>query len=287
MEVTAERLTPTSEPPQSPAASDTLLRPESKRRSIKAKLDHRRALYLDEGQVHTVWKPKRVIRPVSSKTIFELEKHKQDLQERQQKLLSRVQATREVMKVKREELVTLEEDEMEEEEEEESVRFNTQRQMSDKGHRVITKRGNLEVKKKERRNRKRQSTYFHNVVSQYVAAMTKTSPNRDSAHIPTSLNPFRNRISSSPSLKEATLHTGVMPLRQWKSLMFDDHRILDTRQKHASQTFEDTKVVNKRDTVMSEDFSATPTTNTTSDTMGEDTQPCITFTLSSEECSKL
>ena len=173
--------------------------------------------------------------------MLEMEKYKQDLHERQQKLLSRVQATREVLKVQREELATLEEEkkteeEEEEEEEEEGAReilspgrhTMTRRQWRNVIARVMEERGS-NAERRERRNRKKHSMYFHNIVSQYVAAMAKPSPySEHSPMLPHSS--LRNRVPSSTSLKVAPLRTGVVPLRQWKSLVFEDHhKVLQTQ----------------------------------------------------------
>ena len=207
----------------------TMLRSESKRKSIKAKRGNRRALYLDEGQVHTVWKPKRFARKVHvaigvRTSILEMEKHRLDLHERQQKLLSRVQATREVLKVQREELANLEPDQVDGDEwilngQTAGRKTATERR---KWREVIARvmDENDKLTRRERRNRKKRSMYFHNTVSLYVAAMTKQSPQKETGVVPDSLN---KRIPSSHSLKMAPLRTTVMPLRQWRSLLFEDH----------------------------------------------------------------
>ena len=250
MEDTATSMT-SFELPQYPAsngsasnayASSTQLRPESKRHSIKAKQERRQALYLDEGQAHTVWKPKRAARkPLSgiATAMHEMEKHKQDLHERQQKLLSRVQATRKVLKVHKEELATLDEGMAEE---------DTQRRTSEKKRwrNAITRvmEENEETRKRKQSNRKKRSMYFHDIVTQYVEAMVKAKG--EAADMQTAANPEapkapRTRATAN-SLKMAPLHRRAMPLRQWKSLVFDDHlkttAAAETREKHLSQPFE-------------------------------------------------
>lgn len=205
--------------------NSTQLRPESIRKSIKAKKERRRALYLDEGQAHAVWKPKRYNKKVHvavsvHTAMLEMEKYKQDLHERQQKLLSRVQATREVLKVQREELATLDEEEKIPDE------AMDRRQWRNVITRVMEENG-TDTDRRERRNRKKQSMYFHNIVSQYVAAMTKQSPSSETAPSLTH-NSLKRRAPSYTSLKVAPLRTGVMPLRQWKSLVFEDHHKINT-----------------------------------------------------------
>jgi hypothetical protein len=207
-------------------SSGTQLRSESKRKSIKAKRDHRRALYLDEGQAHTVWKPKRFARKVHvavgmSTAMLEMEKHRQDLHERQQKLVSRVQATREVLKVQREELANLEEDVADVEDWGIGGPGGGRRADKRRWRSVIT-RVNDDMKQRERHNRKKRSMYFHDTVSQYVAAMTKYSPQGETGALVTS-DAHKKRAPSSHSLKVTPLRTGVVPLRQWRSLLFEDH----------------------------------------------------------------
>ena len=263
-------------------SNGTQLRPERRRKSIKEKKERRKALYLDEGQAHTVWKPKHLTKKQSSgvsTTMLELEKQRQDLHERQQKLLSRVKATQEVLKVQREELATLDKDDTEEE----GIQDNAQQlTLNERGKRqnVITRETEENSKlKKKRRNRKKRSMHFHNSVSQYVAAMAKHSPYRET---PTAV-PFRNRVPSTMSLKATSLQMGVMPLRQWKSLVFEEHKVTDARQKLLSQSLSpfETRIVTNHDTVSGE-FDTTPTMATASgaDT-GENHQPRPMFTFES------
>lgn len=237
------------------SSSGTQLRSESKRKSIKAKRGHRRALYLDEGQAHTVWKPKRFARKVHvaigvSTAMLEMEKHRQDLHERQQKLLSRVQATREVLKVQREELAHMEEDWLDVEDWGVGQTAGGRREAAAADKRrwrsVITRvmEDNNNVKQRERRNRKKRSMYFHDTVSQYVAAMTKLSPQGERATLETN-DAQKKRAPSSHSLKVTPLHTGVVPLRQWRSLLFEDHHRITqqaTDPHHDNFTYEESQL---------------------------------------------
>lgn len=226
------------------SANSTLLRSESKRQSIKAKQERRQALYLDEGQAHMVWKPKRVGRkPLTEITtaMQEMEKHRQDLHERQQKLLSRVQATREVLKVHKEELATLVED-----------KSPTQRQTSEKRWRTAITKVMEENEEMRRRKRNKKSLYFHEIVTQYVAAMakekSKAAKTQMAAKPEAPKAPKKQAPKKRPpanTVKMAPLHRGAIPLRTWKSLVFDDHLktttapTAETRQKHLSQPFEE------------------------------------------------
>ena len=224
----------------------TQLRSESKRKSIKAKRGNRRALYLDEGQVHTVWKPKRFARKVHvavgvSTAMLEIEKHRQDLHERQQKLVSRVQATREVLKVQREELANIDEDEVERDEwmmngcSEAGRRAMDRRRWRNVVTRVMEDERDGSTRR-ERGNRKKRSMYFHNTVSQYVAAMTR-QPLQTETAVP--VDHIKKRAPSSHSLKLTPLRTGVMPLRQWRSLVFEDHHRVAANQTEPNHTDHD------------------------------------------------
>lgn len=181
------------------ALSGTQLRPESKRRSIKQKQQRRKALYLDNGEAYTIWKPKYLKTAGASNTVLEMDKQKQDLYERQQKVLSRVQATREVLKVQREELATLED------ETENSVEQRTT--VREKWSNTITGMTKENEKEKEQQSRKKRSTYFHNTVSQYVAVMMKSSP-----HDPTEAtlqDALSHQVPTAVSSKGPPQHTGI------------------------------------------------------------------------------
>lgn len=208
-------------------SSGTELRPESKRRSIKQKQQRRKALYLDNGEAYTIWKPKYLKKNISveaSNTVLEMDKQKQDLYERQQKLLSRVQATREVLKVQREEMATLEDDT------EEDVRMSVQECTSDRENLPKTITGEVEKneEEKERQSMKKRSMYFHNTVSQYVAVMMKSSLH--DLTVATMQEALTHRVPSSVSLIVPPQHTG-MPLHHLKS-NFEDPKITETMKKH-------------------------------------------------------
>ena len=233
------------------SSTGTQLRSESKRKSIKAKRNHRRALYLDEGQAHTVWKPKRFARKVHvaigmNTAMLEMEKHRQDLHERQQKLLSRVQATREVLKVQREELANLEEDVIDVDDWGIGEAGGGRRADKRRWRSVITRvmEENDDMKQRERCSRKKRSMYFHDTVSQYVAAMTKYTPQSETGAL--AMNEMhKKRAPSSHSLKVTPLRTGLVPLRQWRSLVFEDHHRIAEKiiePNHDNYTYEETQL---------------------------------------------
>ena len=259
-------------------SSGTQLRSESKRKSIKAKRDHRRALYLDEGQAHAVWKPKRFARKVHvavgmSTAMLEMEKHRQDLHERQQKLLSRVQATREVLKVQREELANLEEDVADVEDWGIGGPGGGRRGDKRRWRSVIT-RVTDDVQQRERHNRKKRSMYFHDTVSQYVAAMTKYSPQGETGALPTR-GANKKRAPSSHSLKVTPLRTGVVPLRQWTSLLFEDHHRITEKtveQNHENYTYEERRLTTNCNGASS-DLNVNRPTSSEGDLPGEKKEP--------------
>lgn len=230
------------------ALSGTQLRPESKRRSIKQKQQRRNALYLDNGEAYTIWKPKYLKTAETSNTVLEMDKQKQDLYERQQKVLSRVQATREVLKVQREELATLEDET--EEDVKSSVRQCTT--LREKWPNTVTGMTKENEKEKEQQSRKKRSTYFHNTVSQYVAVMMKSS-----SHDPTVAtleDALSHQVPTSVSSKAPPRHTG-MPLHH----LFDP-KITETMKKQ-SPSFKTKVCTNGEATPL--DFNATPSDSDT------------------------
>lgn len=144
-----------------PTMDDTLLRPKQKTESIKAKRNKRKALYLDSGQTHMVWKPTR---QESKKNIRLTDsENRQDLLERQQKLQSRIIATQKVLKDHREALAIVSD-------EEESIKVH---QPMSKEQPKITK-DNAKAKRKKRSKR---SVHFHETVSEYVETMSSPTNN--------------------------------------------------------------------------------------------------------------
>ena len=146
--------------------TDTMLRSTSKTKSIRAKRDKQKALYLDRGQKHTVWIPKRQSKPSAGFTdvVMEVVKHEQSLLERQRRLHNRVMATQHCLKVQRE-VITDEDDE---------GSGRTQQSTANKQKKwkkVITKV--MEENAKMKRKPSKTSLRFHDIVSQYVEATSK------------------------------------------------------------------------------------------------------------------
>ena len=152
---------------------DTLLRSEAKTKSIRAKQDKRKPLYLSAGQRHSVWTPKQpsINKPSFADVVMQVVQNKQDLRERQQKLRSRVMATQLVLKEQREEMV---EDDGEKSEGEQ----NTTPEKRVKWQTAIKMVIDDNTKAKKKRFKK--SVHFHDIVSQYAATMS-TSARDDSA----------------------------------------------------------------------------------------------------------
>ena len=175
---------------------DAQLRTTAKTKSIRKKQDRRRALYLVAGQSHSVWTPRQrsVKKQSFTDVVMEVVRNKQDLQQRQKRLRSRVMATQLVLKVQREEL----DDAAREGEEDEVVPTpTTEKRMWQK---VITKVMEDNTKAK-RRKRSKRSLHFHEVVSQYAEKMSKASQDDEVAK------------STAQQAKAEARHA----LRQWRS----------------------------------------------------------------------
>ena len=153
---------------------DTQLRSTAKTKSIRQKQDKRQALYLVAGQSHSVWTPRKpsLKQPALTDVVMEVVRNKQDLQERQKRLRSRVLATQLVLKVQREEF-----EEGGEGEEGRVQTPNTEKRMWRK---AITKVMEENTKAK-RRKRSKRSLHFHEVVSQYAEKMAKANQNNEEA----------------------------------------------------------------------------------------------------------
>lgn len=176
-----------------PKKTETMLRSKQKTESIKAKRNKRKALYLDSGQTHMVWKPTR---QDSKKNIgFTDIESRQDLLERQQKLQSRVMATQQVLKVHKDELAVVSD-----EEKAEGVEVG-QPMSKERKQKSIKKEAEDNAKTKKKRSKR--SVHFHETVSKYVATMT--TPTHDGAD-----------KATAPGF------------RQWKSQFIDGEKETDT-----------------------------------------------------------
>ena len=143
-----------------------------------------RSLYLHDGEAHTVWKPKQQSQKTPSTKFYNVVREaiarKNELYERQKILENRVQATRHVLKMKKEELVIISEEEVEGKATEHE-RLNTSHTSLEieQNSQHATKKEEEELDSKSpKRSRKmrRFSLHIHNMVSQYAANSPHASP---------------------------------------------------------------------------------------------------------------
>ena len=214
--------------PDSQAATCTTnatLRSERRSRSINDKREKRKALYLDTGQTHMVWKPKHSQKKEATgftDVVMEVIENRRTLLDRQQKLLSRVEATRKVLKAQKEELATLEEESNSDEEENSEAQQPT-RKDGKKWQNAIArvKEDNRTANKKAKHAAKR-SIRFHDIVSKYVSDMYTSSPN-DGARLTT--GPTEAGGGALYSSQQFTpVRAAPMSLRHWKSQVFEDQK---------------------------------------------------------------
>ena len=185
--------------------------------------DRRNCLYLDTDQTHTVWKPKHSKKKETTGfTVMEVIKNRRTLLDRQQKLLSRVEATRKVLKAQKEELATLEEDSNSDNEENSEAQQPTQKDGKRWKNAIArVKKDNRTANKKAKRAAKR-CIRFHDTVSKYVSDMSTSSPNHG-AQLPT--GPTEAEGAALYSRKRAApVRAATMSLLQWKSQVFEDQR---------------------------------------------------------------
>lgn len=219
---------------------------EGRRRTVGVYQRSRTSLYLRDGKAHSVWKPKRhTERKPASGITNEVEEQRQDLHERQQNLLSRVQATRDVLKEQKEELARHPEDnlsgvEEEKEKEGEEEKEEERAQESDQTHTNSERRWQYAIKsvmKKKvgqntRKDLKRMPWQFHDVVSQYIATVSQSSPHSEAQ--PT-VAQERQRAPTAPCVKSSSTEDGVIPLRQWKSQYYASKKVKQERQERMKQ----------------------------------------------------
>ena len=202
---------------------DTLPDSQAAPRTSSRRINDRRyGLYLDTDQTHTVWKPKKKETTGFTDVVMEVIKNRRTLLDRQQKLLSRVEATRKVLKAQKEELATLEEESSSDNEENSEAQQPTQKD-GKKWQNAIArvKEDNRTAKKKAKRAAKR-SIRFHDTVSKYVSDMSTSSPN-DGAQLTT--GPTEAGGGALYSRKRAApVRAATMSLLQWKSQVFEDQK---------------------------------------------------------------
>ena len=218
-----------------------------------------RSVYLRDGDVHAVWKPSKP--SVSSPTIPTppparfvdvvhevMRQHgKENLRERQRKLLSRVTATQQVLKEQNEELAAVAE--LTEEDEEEEEKDVAPRSVSAPGQRdtpgrkmwqhliksVIDKKKQTEKDKK--RNRKRSTVHFHEVVANRMASMDPAGagglPSISEQNVngvpqvitPVSPQKPRRKTSVPWRRQDAVTPSGAIPFTEWKNHFYERQKL--------------------------------------------------------------
>ena len=215
-----------------------------------------RSVYLRDGETHTVWKPSAPspVTPTAPPSHFADVVHemmrqngKMNLRERQRQLLSRVTATRQVLKEQNEELAAVAE--LTEEEGDED-KEGQQRSVSAPGQRDTPGRkmwqhliksvidGKKESERDRKRNRKRSTVHFHEVVTNKVASMEPVVPRGSTlpsvseqgemgnGNIP--VTPRRaNRKTSviSRGRLDTVTPSGAIPFTEWKTQFYERQRI--------------------------------------------------------------
>lgn len=212
------------------------------------RMKSRRSVYLRDGEIHSVWRPKKNSQSTPTPTpppptsladvVHEVMKQKRvDLRERQRQLASRVTATQAVLKEQNEELATvaeLTEDEEKEKDEGlmsgEETRETPSKRMWQHVIKTVMDE-NKDDQKKKKRNRKRSTVHFHEVVTNKVATMdnkgTQKFPSTSEQTGGTKVaSPQKVRRNASLSRKrqDATTPTGAIPFAQWKSQYFEKKR---------------------------------------------------------------
>lgn len=249
---------------------------EGRSRTVGVYQRSRTSLYLRNGKAHSVWKPRRYTeRNPASGISNEVEEQRQDLHERQQNLLSRVQATRDVLKEQKEELARHPEEnqsgveEKEEEEKEGEEKKEERAQESDQTHTNSEQRWQYAIKsvmKKKAgpsttKDLKRMPWQFHDVVSQYIATVSQSSPHSEAQ--PT-VAQERQRAPTVPCIKSSSAEDGVIPLRQWKSHYYASKKVKQERQERMKQFSTEPSIPTpKRLVTIAEEDGEVPSLNTT------------------------
>jgi hypothetical protein len=162
-----------------------------------------KCLFLDAGCAHNVWKPR-------SGSVVERMRPTKDIQKRQHKLLHRVWATHQVLKVhrKQSETAMIVEEEKETDGVDQSI-FEEQKKWQKVIARVME-----DNKKAKQKGGSNVSLHFHSVVTQYVAAMSKADHHDAVAQCDHALT----KATSSPQLrirsrkwKKTALKPGLFP----------------------------------------------------------------------------
>ena len=162
-----------------------------------------KCLFLDAGCAHNVWKPR-------SGSVVERMRPTKDIQKRQHKLLHRVWATHQVLKVHRKQSETA----MIVEEEKETDGVDQSISEEQKKWQKVIARVMEDNKKAKQKGGSNVSLHFHSVVTQYVAAMSKADHHDAVAQCDHALT----KTTSSPQLrirsrkwKKTALKPGLFP----------------------------------------------------------------------------
>ena len=215
------------------------------------------SVYLRDGQIHSVWKPKKssVVSPTTPKpppskfadVVNEVMRQgKLNLRERQRQLFSRVTATQAVLKEQNEELAAVAEltEEEEEEEKENGVRSTgegvctatTTKKKWQKLIKTVIDENKDEDKSKKKRNKKRSTVYFHEVVTNKLASMEPTaarglhsiSEQGGISQLPSvSASPkkVRRKTSMARRRQDAATPSGAIPFTEWKNHYYERQRL--------------------------------------------------------------
>ena len=210
-----------------------------------------RSVYLRDGEIHSVWKPKHnsLTSPTTpsppptnfADVVSEVMRQKLNLRERQRKLFSRVTATQAVLKEQNEELAAVaeltEEDEEKEREEgltSEGVRNDTpSKKMWKQAIKTVINENKDEEKKTKKLNRKRSTVHFHEVVTNKLATMDPTgargcpsiSEQSGTPQVPTTPQKVRRNASLSRKRQDAVTPSGAIPFSEWKNKYYEKQRM--------------------------------------------------------------
>ena len=264
-----------------------------------------RSVYLHDGETHTVWKPSAPspVTPAAPPSHFADVVHevmrqngKLNLRERQRQLLSRVTATQQVLKEQNEELATvaeLTEDEGEEDREGEQRSVSAPGQRDTPGRKmwqhliksVIDEK--KESEKDRKRNRKRSTVHFHEVVTNKVASMEppravtlpSTSEQGETATVNNPVTPRKTTRRKTSVISRGRLDTvtpsGAIPFMEWKSQFYERQRLgrQDSMKQFKSDYNLKAKAANRLPRINSDNHLTFPAHRRVSVASGEDLEP--------------
>ena len=213
-----------------------------------------RSVYLRDGETHNVWKPnaKHASRipstpspppPALADVVQAVMKQNRDLIERQRKLFSRVTATQAVLKEQNEELATVAEmtEESEDEKEaahgeasEENRQSTPSKKMWRQAIKSIIDENKVSDSKVKKRDRKRSTVHFHEVVTNKMVSMGSSASSRfhsttsdQSDPSPAPISPkVRRHMSLSHSKRTGAVTPGAIPFTEWKSQFYQRQKLV-------------------------------------------------------------